>query len=262
MLNIIPFIQPQPANFLVTIIMWLVGITSSVAGGIILFTLLLKLITTPFDVMSKISTRKNAIKMEKMRPELEKLQKQYADDKKLYQQKMMALYKKNGYSMFGACLPTIITLVIFIVAITGFNNYSSYQNLTYFYNMSNSYNQVIYDGIDEDFGENKYIIKDEKGVITIKVEDFVNAVSEGQTYGTLTISDKDGNPITVNITKGITELKEGEVVKDTLSYVIYNTGSYVESQVYYSIDDAGAYKVDTTYYYSTDELLFASDMTN
>lgn len=31
------------------------------------------------------------MKMEEMRPELEKLQKQYANDKQLYQQKMMAL---------------------------------------------------------------------------------------------------------------------------------------------------------------------------
>ena len=36
--------------------------------------------------------------MEEMRPELEKLQKQYANNKELYSQKMMALYKKEGYS--------------------------------------------------------------------------------------------------------------------------------------------------------------------
>ena len=77
--------------------------------------------------------RKNSLKMEEMRPELEKLQKQYANDKQLYNQKMMALYKKNGYSMMGSCLPTIITLVIFIVAINGFTAYSQYQNRVYFY---------------------------------------------------------------------------------------------------------------------------------
>ena len=94
--------------------------------------------------------RKNSLKMEAMRPELEKLQKQYANNKDLYNQKMMALYKKNGYSMWGACLPTIITLVIFIVAINAFTAYGQYQNSQYFYDMTISYNEVILDGIQED----------------------------------------------------------------------------------------------------------------
>ncbi|MBP5467211.1 MAG: YidC/Oxa1 family membrane protein insertase, partial [Clostridia bacterium] len=109
-ISIINFTAPSTGNTFAKLIMWLVSITSSVAMGVILFTLFLKLITLPFDFMSRFSMRKNSIKMEQMRPELEKLQQQYANDKNLYNQKMMALYKKNGYSMFGACLPTIITL--------------------------------------------------------------------------------------------------------------------------------------------------------
>ena len=68
----------------------------------------------------------------------------------------MALYKKNGYSMFGACLPTILTLVIFIIAINAFTDYSNYQNKQYFYNMSLSYNEVVYAGIEDDI-DGKYI---------------------------------------------------------------------------------------------------------
>ena len=114
--------NPATNSVLVDIIVWLVKISSSVALGVVLFTVLLKLITLPFDFLSRFSMRKNNIKMEAMRPELEKLQRQYADNKDLYNQKMMALYKKNGYSMFGACLPTIFTIVIFFIAIAGFNN--------------------------------------------------------------------------------------------------------------------------------------------
>ena len=114
--------------------------------------------------------RKNSIKMEEMRPELEKLQRQYADNKDLYNQKMMALYKKNGYSMFGACLPTILTLVIFIVAINAFTSYSQFQNRQYFYNMSVSYNNVVYSGFDTD---DKYIVRDEEGKIVIDYEELI-----------------------------------------------------------------------------------------
>ncbi len=104
--------------------------------------------------------RKNSLKMEEMRPELEKLQKQYANDKTLYNQKMAALYKKNGYSMWGSCLPMILTLVIFFVAIGAFNDFSKYRNVSYFYEMSQSYNEVVYDGFDTVDG---YVIKDQKG---------------------------------------------------------------------------------------------------
>jgi len=157
-MDIINFIKPTTGNFIVDIIIWLVGI-SSVTAGIILFTVLLKVVTLPFDFFSKASMRKNSLKMEEMRPELEKLQKQYADNKTLYNQKMMALYKKNGYSMFGACLPTILTLVIFIIALNGFSSYSQYQNRQYLYEMANAYNNAIYYSIDTD---EEYVVFDEE----------------------------------------------------------------------------------------------------
>ena len=80
----------------------------------------------------------------------------------------MALYKKNGYSMFGACLPTILTLVIFIVAINGFTSYSQYQNRKYFYDMSIAYNNVIYSGLEAD---GNYIVFDKETGLTVKYED-------------------------------------------------------------------------------------------
>lgn len=40
--------------------------------------------------------RRNSLKMEQMRPQLEKLQKQYAGDKQTYNMKMAALYKKEA----------------------------------------------------------------------------------------------------------------------------------------------------------------------
>ena len=103
--------------------------------------------------------------MENMRDDLEKLQKQYANDKALYNQKMMALYKKNGYSMWGSCLPTILTLVIFIVAISAFTSYSQFQNRQYFYDMSLSYNQQIYENIKGEDSIDGFSIVDGKLII-------------------------------------------------------------------------------------------------
>lgn len=156
-INIINFYLPELTGLAKTI-GWFITLSSSIAVGVILFTLILKLITFPFDLYSRISTRKNSLKMEKMRPELEKLQTQYANDKAMYSQKMMSLYKQNGYSMWGACLPSIVTLVIFIVAISAFSNFSAYQNKKYFKDMSIAYNQVIFQEFSQ--ASNEYITID------------------------------------------------------------------------------------------------------
>ena len=140
--------------------------------------------------------------MEQMRPELEKLQKQYADNKDLYNQKMMALYKKNGYSMFGACLPTILTLVMFIVAINGFTDYSKFQNQEYFYNMTNAYNNVVYAGFELNEDTSNFIYRNyEKGEFSVNIDAVKNAdqdndykiiCGEGENQVIINYEDKDG----------------------------------------------------------------------
>ena len=135
-------------------ISWLISISKDIGLGIILFTLALRLVTLPLDIISRASMRKNSLKMEMMKPELEKLQKQYANDKNLYQQKMMALYKKNGYSAFSACLPTIITLVFFIIVLNGFQSFSRYTNKEVFNDMARAYTASIESNVDGEIIKN------------------------------------------------------------------------------------------------------------
>ncbi len=130
-------------NWIGVVIRWIIGIAGNMGLGIILFTLVLKLITLPLDIYSKASMRKNNLKMEKMRPQLEKLQKQYQNDQQMYNQKMMEMYKKNGYSMFGACLPMIVTMVLFIVVLNAFSAYSNFMNADVYRQMARSYNAAI-----------------------------------------------------------------------------------------------------------------------
>ena len=131
-----------------------------IAVGILLFSLILKIIPLPLDIYSRAATKKNSLKMEKMRPELEKLQKQYANNKELYSQKMMALYKKEGYSQFAACLPSIFTLVFFILVITAFNQYSTFAKVDIFNQMTVAYNESIInnENVSEYVDENGNII--------------------------------------------------------------------------------------------------------
>ena len=129
--------------WLLQIIESLINAVVDVGLGIIIFTLILKLITLPLDIFSRASMKKNALKMEMMRDDLEKLQKQYANNKQLYQQKMMALYKKNGYSALMPCLPTIVSLVFFIIVIGAFSSYSRKADFEVFRKMQTAYDQTI-----------------------------------------------------------------------------------------------------------------------
>ena len=220
--NVINLIIPNAlknGNFLVKLITSLAGVGGAILG-IILFTIILKSITLPFDFMSKASMRKNSLLMEKMRPDLEKLQKQYAGDKQLYNQKMMALYKKNGYSMLGACLPTIITLVVFIIALSAFSTFSTIQTKRVYYSMAMEYNSVIYEGIygdpTSDYGE--YIEKNEDGSVIIYADKIFNADSSSLTE------------------KGIKAVKGEEVTGETVNkYLSVTTDTgYILSRIYYT----------------------------
>lgn len=151
------FGEPFSLNWIGRIIQWLIESCNSIGLGIILFTLALKLLTLPLDIISRTSMKKNNLKMEKMRPQLEKLQRQYANNKELYNRKIQALYKKEGYSMFASCLPTLVTLIIFIVVINQFSTYSNYTNLQLFNEMSRSYTAAI-----ENYDSN-YVLSDEDG---------------------------------------------------------------------------------------------------
>ena len=125
------------------IIKWLITGVGSVGVGIILFSLILKVIVLPFDVFQRVTMRKQNIKMKENQEKMEKLQKQYANDKNMYQQKVMEMYKQSGMSMFSSCLPMILSLVIFIVAINGFNAYSQYANVENYNAMVEAYSAKV-----------------------------------------------------------------------------------------------------------------------
>lgn len=93
---------------------------------IALFTVILKLVFFPLDIYQRYKMRKNQKITERIRPELEKLQKTYANDPQTLQQKQMALNKREGYSYLSACLPALVTVVVFMWLFVSLNNISQY----------------------------------------------------------------------------------------------------------------------------------------
>ena len=204
-------------QWILNVITWFINLVADVGVGIMLFTLALKLITLPLDIFSRASMKKNALKMEMMRGDLEKLQKQYANNKQLYQQKMMALYKKNGYSAFSACLPTIVTLVFFFIVIGAFNSYSKQTDFQVFKDMGSAYDakltqtienngdSVVYSEKDECYLINLDFVLNEKGYRNYFVVDGENmSVTDENSY----ILRSDLTPEEVEFVKTYLDIKD------------------------------------------------------
>ena len=111
--------------------------------GIIIFSLILKLIVLPFDIIQRVNMRKQNVKMQENKEKFEKLQKQYANDKQKYNEQMMEFQKANGLSLLSSCLPMIMSMVVFIVAIRGFNNYSQFSNIQNYNDLAGAYTAQV-----------------------------------------------------------------------------------------------------------------------
>lgn len=83
---------------------------------IIISTICIRGLTMFGDVKS----RKSSMKMQAIQPELNKLQKKYKDNPQKLQQAQSKLMRDNGVSMFGGCLPMLITMPLFFCFIAAF----------------------------------------------------------------------------------------------------------------------------------------------
>ncbi len=79
-------------------------------------TVIIMLALTPVTVKST----KSMLAMQRLQPEMKKLQAKYKgpENRELLNQEMMELYKENGTSPFGACLPSLLQMPFLIVLYT------------------------------------------------------------------------------------------------------------------------------------------------
>ncbi len=173
-------LTPDPLNWIAKAISWIFNLFSDakfgVALGVILFTVILKTVVLPLDIYSRVKSKKQSLLMERMRPEMEKLQKQYANDKAMYSQKALEIQKANGYNPLGACLPMLVSLVIFMVVFGAFSTYSNYATLMTYNNLVDKYNEnvVRYEMVDENDAELEHflLIDGESGEYRVDFDKF------------------------------------------------------------------------------------------
>jgi len=82
------------------------GIIPNYAVAIALLTVVIMAVLTPFTIKST----KSMAAMQKLQPELKKLQQKYkgAENRQLLNEEMMKLYKEEGVNPLGGCLPMLL----------------------------------------------------------------------------------------------------------------------------------------------------------
>src|SRR4051812_27160367 len=83
----------------------------SYGGAILLFTLAIMLVLTPLSIKST----RSMIKMQRVQPEMKRLQAQYKGDREALNREMMAFYQANNVNPFSSCLPMLLQLPVFFV---------------------------------------------------------------------------------------------------------------------------------------------------
>jgi YidC/Oxa1 family membrane protein insertase len=97
-------------DFLFNILAWIQSWVGSWGWAMVVFTIMVRLVLTPLDIKSRMSMRKTT----KLQPQMQALQKKYANDKEKLNQKTAELYKKEHISPLSSCLPLLLTWPVLI----------------------------------------------------------------------------------------------------------------------------------------------------
>ncbi|MHB8437738.1 MAG: YidC/Oxa1 family membrane protein insertase [Acidimicrobiales bacterium] len=81
------------------------------AVAIALLTIVVMLISAPLTIKSTLSMAA----MQRVAPELKKLQQKYKGDRQRLNEEMMQLYRENGVNPMGGCLPMLLQMPLFII---------------------------------------------------------------------------------------------------------------------------------------------------
>lgn len=98
-------------EFLAGILSGINSIIGNYGWSMVIFTVLIKAVLMPFDYKSRKSMRR----MTALQPQINKLQKKYANDKDKLNQKTSELYQREKINPLSSCGPMLITMPILMI---------------------------------------------------------------------------------------------------------------------------------------------------
>lgn len=120
-------------NWFLEAMRWIYSLTCAISesgfGNVFLTILISTILLRALTIFSDIKTRKSSAKMAEVQPEIQRLQKKYANDPRRFQAEQTNLMKEKGVSMWGSCLPMLITMPLFFCFIAAFRYWGYEMNL-------------------------------------------------------------------------------------------------------------------------------------
>ena len=122
-------------NFIADFFKWALELVYSFVGSygwsIIVVTILMRLVTLPLDIRQRKGMRIQS----KLQPQIQAIQKKYANDQGAQQRKMQELYKEAGYHPLSGCLPMIVQMIV-LFAFFGAQRAIAYGQIENMFNMA------------------------------------------------------------------------------------------------------------------------------
>lgn len=151
-INLLASPVSAPSGLWVTILNWIEGAVINYGWVIILFTLLIKVCMTPLDFLMKFSTKKQTLVQQKLAPEIARINNKYKDDKNQAQLQTQALYKREGFNVFGSCVVMIlnlaITMTVFLTLFNSLRTMSAYKAINQYDALQTAFIQTYNTNID------------------------------------------------------------------------------------------------------------------
>lgn len=98
-------------DLIATILAWFYNLVPNYAIAIAMMTILIMLLLTPLTLKST----KSMLELQRVQPEMKRIQQQYRGDRQAMNEELMALYKEHKVNPLGGCLPLLIQAPIWIV---------------------------------------------------------------------------------------------------------------------------------------------------
>ncbi len=114
-----PNIIGRLSLIILQVLMAIHGVVNSWGLSIIILTLLFRALIWPLIAQQT----KSMYAMQRLKPQIDALQKKYKDDKQKLSQAQMELYKKEGVNPAGGCLPMLVQMPLFIILWRVFANF-------------------------------------------------------------------------------------------------------------------------------------------
>ena len=94
-----------------TVLAWFYSLIPNYAVAIALLTLTVMVLLTPLTLKGT----KSMLQMQRLQPEMKKIQQQYKGDRQKLNEELMKFYQENKINPLGGCLPLLIQMPVFIV---------------------------------------------------------------------------------------------------------------------------------------------------